>query len=390
MKNMKYIGSIVLSVLFLTLASCEGMNDIIEEYLDRGEINYIGSPDSVTCYGGRGRINLQWKVGKDVRIEQCKILWNMRTDSIIYPIDRSKLANGFVSLELPMEEGQYVFDLIQMGTNGDPSVPVEIVGNSYGEKYQSTLIPRTVRSVTVENTLATLTLGSTESSEYSEVTYVNNEDEVITIRVEPNESSLLIEDYVYGGEITVKTYYKPEVNSIDIFELEAKGRFPTFFALSKDDWENDYHSNYLDLDRSSWTIEASTEELNGETPPNGPVSNLLDGDPNTFWHSKWQGGGPALPHRIDIDMQEVKNLTSVEVARRINSNYVKKVLFYTSTDGVDWTESGNLDFPDDSAVNARIVVFPEPVKGRYFRLVITESYNSYHANLSEIMFTTTK
>ncbi|WP_286084320.1 DUF4998 domain-containing protein [Parabacteroides goldsteinii] len=56
------------------------MNDIIEEYLDRGEINYIGRPDSVTCDGGLYRVKLTWKVGKDVRIESCKIFWNMGAD----------------------------------------------------------------------------------------------------------------------------------------------------------------------------------------------------------------------------------------------------------------------------------------------------------------------
>ena len=98
---MKYIVNIIMLVSFVTLASCSGMNDIIEEYLDRGEINYIGRPDSVTCDGGLYRVKLTWKVGKDVRIESCKIFWNMGADSLIYPIDKESLINGYASVELP-------------------------------------------------------------------------------------------------------------------------------------------------------------------------------------------------------------------------------------------------------------------------------------------------
>lgn len=38
---------------FFLLASCSGMNDIIQDYLDRGEINYIGRPDSLLSTGGK-------------------------------------------------------------------------------------------------------------------------------------------------------------------------------------------------------------------------------------------------------------------------------------------------------------------------------------------------
>ena len=43
---------------FLFLLACDGMNDNIKEYLDRGEINYIGRADSAIAMGGINRINL--------------------------------------------------------------------------------------------------------------------------------------------------------------------------------------------------------------------------------------------------------------------------------------------------------------------------------------------
>ena len=44
------------------------------------------------------------------------------------------------------------------------------------------------------------------------------------------------------------------------------------------------------LDRSSWSIEANTEEPTGEGTGNGVATCLLDGDLSTFWHSQWSGG----------------------------------------------------------------------------------------------------
>ena len=73
--NRKYGLYVLLSFL---LASCSGMNDIIQEYLDRGEINYIGKTDSIYAIGGKNRITFKWIVNADPRIEKnvyCLAKW---------------------------------------------------------------------------------------------------------------------------------------------------------------------------------------------------------------------------------------------------------------------------------------------------------------------------
>lgn len=231
---MKYIVNIIMLVSFITFTSCSGMNDTIEEYLDRGEINYIGKVDSATCDGGLYRVKLTWKVGKDVRIENCKISWNMGTDSLVYPIDKKNLVNGYASVEIPLEEeGEYVFNLVQMGEKGFPSIPQEVIGSVYGDKYISSLMPRSIRSVVIENNVATLTIGGGDGCSYSEVLYVDHKGKNKTIRVEPDVSSIAINDYTFGGDFTVKSYYKPEENAIDLFAAEDKGKFPRSESLKQ-------------------------------------------------------------------------------------------------------------------------------------------------------------
>ena len=47
------------------------------------------------------------------------------------------------------------------------------------------------------------------------------------------------------------------------------------------------------LDRSKWRV-MSYSSQNSDSP----VTNLLDDDPNTIWHSQWQGGTPDYPHGL--------------------------------------------------------------------------------------------
>ena len=70
------------------------------------------------------------------------------------------------------------------------------------------------------------------------------------------------------------------------------------------------------LDRAGWTVTASTEEASGEGAGNGVASCIVDGDLNTFWHSKWQGGEAGYPHWFMIDMKSSKSFDAFEYVSR--------------------------------------------------------------------------
>ncbi|WP_288737634.1 DUF4998 domain-containing protein [uncultured Parabacteroides sp.] len=364
---MKHILSIITIVSFIALSSCSGMNDIIEEYLDRGELNYIGKADSVICEGGLHRVRLKWKVGKDIRIEECKITWNMGADSIFYSIDRAKLDNGYASLEIPLEEeGQYVFNLIQMGEKGDPSIPSEVVGKVYGDKYISTLIPRSIRSTIIENGVAVLTLGTAEGSFYSEVSYINNKGKAEVIRVESEITSITIDNFVYGGDISVKTYFKPETNAIDIFDLEVKGKFPLFEKLNRNDWTIPF-------------VSSQREDI-------FPVTNILDGNVGSLWHSEWTSTPVApFPHCIIIDMNEEKELHQLEIFQDPDRMTFKSAKIFVSRSNIgddSYTEQGTIHCPQSE--KSAILALPTPQKARYIKLVFEESYNPPYVAISEV------
>ena len=70
------------------------------------------------------------------------------------------------------------------------------------------------------------------------------------------------------------------------------------------------------LDRTGWTVTASTEEASGEGAGNGVASCIVDDNLNTFWHSKWQGGEAGYPHWFMIDMKSSKSFDAFEYVSR--------------------------------------------------------------------------
>src|SRR5690554_4101948 len=97
MEKSKKIG---VFFVFLILISCQGMNDNIEEYLKRGEVNYLARVDSAKVFGGKERIMFDWKVALDPRIEACAIYWNNKQDSAICSIDRQMVDDNRFSFIL--------------------------------------------------------------------------------------------------------------------------------------------------------------------------------------------------------------------------------------------------------------------------------------------------
>lgn len=92
--------------------------------------------------------------------------------------------------------------------------------------------------------------------------------------------------------IEILTSYD-DINSCisEINLIGANGR-----ALPKDDWK---------------IVHCTTEQI-GE----GEADHLIDGNPNTYWHSQWQDASVPLPHRIIIDLDEPQTIKGFELKQR--------------------------------------------------------------------------
>lgn len=209
---MKYLVAIV-TILFLGIFSaCDDMYSVHQQYLDEGEQIYLGKPIVQMVQGGNERIKVVWTLNADPRIKTCCIYWNNRTDSLEVSPDYT---NKVMSQTIPLEEGSYVFELMAKGDNGLVSLTNIASGKSYGEHYQNALynVPLINQSKTEDGLV--MTWGIEEGCVFTELEYLNNSGEEKSVRFEGDETTLVLNDYVPGSDFTWKSYFLPEIFSID-------------------------------------------------------------------------------------------------------------------------------------------------------------------------------
>lgn len=117
-------------------------------------------------------------------------------------------------------------------------------------------------------------------------------------------------------------------------------------------------------------VSVSSEE------PYCKASNVLDGDPESFWHTMYSVTVSQYPHWIDLDAREVKNITGVTYLPRQGSSNgdFKDYEIFVSTDGKEWGEpvaKGTFD----SSKKRKVINFVKPVKGQFVRVCGLNSQN---------------
>lgn len=186
-----------------------------------------------------------------------------------------------------------------------------------------------------------------------------------------SEANLPVE--IEGGQLEPGDYMLPiQINSVSRFEVSStNGLYPIAIRIMG-----------TQFDRTGWTAEANTEELQGEGAINGRAGCILDNNLGTFWHSQWQNGSHALPHELIIDAQKEHTFTQFALMHRENYSYVKCGEFYVSSDKENWGEKvGSFFMKKENGAQIFSII---PKKGRYFKVLITESNNGTNSALAEI------
>lgn len=122
------------------------------------------------------------------------------------------------------------------------------------------------------------------------------------------------------------------------------------------------------LPRDGWTATASDHEtVRGDHRP----LRVLDGDPNTMWHSRWSPTAAALPHSITMDIKETAVLSALVYRPRATgtNGRIGEYAIHLSADGVAWgaaVATGTL--ADDATVKTLSFA---PKGARFIRLTAT-------------------
>lgn len=65
------------------------------------------------------------------------------------------------------------------------------------------------------------------------------------------------------------------------------------------------------------TATADSEELEGESAPNGRAAAAVDGDVGTYWHSAWSSDPqPPYPHWLQVNLGGVRYISKIGLTRR--------------------------------------------------------------------------
>ncbi|MFH8990165.1 discoidin domain-containing protein [Streptomyces sp. NPDC017940] len=128
-------------------------------------------------------------------------------------------------------------------------------------------------------------------------------------------------------------------------------------------------ASVVDLPRTGWTATASDEETSSSSDR---AANVLDGDADTIWHSRYSGTPQPLPHSISIDMKSARDVSALTYQPR-TSGANGRVGAYTVTTSTDGTTFGapvaSGTWKDDDTVKG--ATFSRTVSARYVRLTAT-------------------
>ena len=119
----------------------------------------------------------------------------------------------------------------------------------------------------------------------------------------------------------------------------------------------------------------------------GDAKHLVDGDPNTIWHSAYSVTVAKHPHWVDFDMGKVVNVKGFSFTQRTDSwsGKVKDYQIQLSNDGKNWGEPVKVGaFKDMSS--AQQVLLDKVVKARYVRFTaLSDFYGEDFATGAEFM-----
>lgn len=131
------------------------------------------------------------------------------------------------------------------------------------------------------------------------------------------------------------------------------------------------------------TATASSEH----TPPTGNEGGaefLIDGNMDTYWHSRWADPAAELPHWVQVDMGTDYYVNEVEMWRRGGTNNdIKTCILQLSTDGITYDDIETYSF-SEATDKHRSTTLSTPRRARYVRYYITESNRSPYAGIAEI------
>lgn len=136
-----------------------------------------------------------------------------------------------------------------------------------------------------------------------------------------------------------------------------------------------------ELSKQGWSIASFSSQQNTTTES---AAQTLDGDPLTFWHSRWSSDPAVYPHELVVDMQASRSIRGISYTHRANAyRGAKDVEILYSTNGTSFISAGNFVVPKYSG--PQYLNFTSEVSARYFKVICKSSWDgTQNAAIAEL------
>ena len=227
---LKYIitTSLGLFIIF-NFSNCESIDDTYKEFVEGGEITYVGKADSIEVLPGRERLEVTWLLLSDPKVSSYKLFWNNGSDSIMGDLVKTENVDTVRVMLNDMPEYVYNIDIFLYDKQGNSSIKSSTIGRTYGTYYESSIFNRLYKSTKrISEGLEITWNDPSEELVESELSYLDLNDKLITKIVDREVEIDTLFNIPVNGEFKYHSAYLPEPNAIDVFYTE-----PTVVELNK-------------------------------------------------------------------------------------------------------------------------------------------------------------
>jgi hypothetical protein len=154
----------------------------------------------------------------------------------------------------------------------------------------------------------------------------------VTVSVTDNKSASVSSGFVWKVNAPPAVSAPPKPGDVRFVKLEE------LTEIGGNPWGSIAELNVLDanganLPRDAWTASADSSDTSDRP------SNAIDGNPQSFWHSQWNGAAPPPPHSFIVDLGRAATVRGFRYLPRqdqVMNGRIAKFRFFTSIDGVNW------------------------------------------------------
>jgi hypothetical protein len=128
-------------------------------------------------------------------------------------------------------------------------------------------------------------------------------------------------------------------------------------------------------------IELTADQLstNNQEPSEGPIANLIDGNVNTFFHTRWSSPQISMPQYIEVKLNEPHQNFQFYYQNRNGSQVGAEIIeVQISNDGVTWETLTTISsgLPSGSKAEYTSEIFQPANSFTYFRYNVLQTYGS--------------